>query len=248
MANERLRDAIDSAGVTLEQLSEKVEVDPKTIERWISKGRLPHRVNRQRLAIALGVSEGLIWPGLTSGGSSDGSIRAELVHMFPSRGSIPTGFWTSLIDETQERIAVLAFSASFLHDSLPNFVQRLRDKSEAGVEVRLLLGNPDSEAVAIRGAEEGIAESLRERCRLTWKYLQPLMREEGVELREHETTLYQSMFLFDNDLLVNQHGYGSAASRAPVLHLHVSEDAPMSKFFLDSFDTVWEAGTPPRPW
>ena len=41
-----------------------------------------------------------------------------------------------------------------------------------------------------------------------------------MEARQHGTTLYTSVFRFDDTLLVNTHAYGAAASHSPVMHLH----------------------------
>ena len=41
MANDRLRDALLSKGLTPEVLAERLAVDPKTVERWITQGRTP---------------------------------------------------------------------------------------------------------------------------------------------------------------------------------------------------------------
>ena len=62
------------------------------------------------------------------------------MRIYASRGSIPTEKWVSLIDGAQERIDILAFAGSFLHDALPNFVERLKDRAAAGVQVSLLVG------------------------------------------------------------------------------------------------------------
>ena len=43
MANERLRAVLTRDGWTLTDFAEAVGVDPKTVERWITKERTPHR-------------------------------------------------------------------------------------------------------------------------------------------------------------------------------------------------------------
>ena len=48
--NERLRGSIASAGLRPAELAEAVGVDAKTVERWITKGRLPHRTHRMAVA------------------------------------------------------------------------------------------------------------------------------------------------------------------------------------------------------
>ncbi|MEV6359177.1 hypothetical protein [Nocardia asteroides] len=61
-ANERLRDAVFNAQMTPEQLAETVEVDPKTVQRWIAQGRIPYPVHQHAVAVALGVPEKELWP------------------------------------------------------------------------------------------------------------------------------------------------------------------------------------------
>ena len=139
--------------------------------------------------------------------------------VYPNRGSIPTSLWHSLFDNAVESIDVLAFAASFLHDTMPDVDDLLIAKARAGVRVRLAFGDPDSEAVRIRGVEEGIGESLAERCRLTWKYLDPILAEPEISVRAHSTALYCSMFRFDDDLLANHHLLGAPANHSPVLHV-----------------------------
>lgn len=60
--NERLRRAIFNARLTFEQVSERLEVDTKTVERWVTKGTPPYPVHRQALSVTVGVSEEELWP------------------------------------------------------------------------------------------------------------------------------------------------------------------------------------------
>ena len=46
MANERLRQAILSSGLSIDDLADQVGTDVKTVERWITQGRVPHPRNR----------------------------------------------------------------------------------------------------------------------------------------------------------------------------------------------------------
>ncbi|MBF6444591.1 hypothetical protein [Nocardia farcinica] len=61
-ANERLRCAIFDARLTFEQLSEAMEVDPKTVQRWVAQGAVPHPSRRQEISVAVGVPEAELWP------------------------------------------------------------------------------------------------------------------------------------------------------------------------------------------
>ena len=42
--NDRLRKAMDEAGVSPDRLAEAVEVDPKSVWRWTNKGVVPRRI------------------------------------------------------------------------------------------------------------------------------------------------------------------------------------------------------------
>jgi hypothetical protein len=103
----------------------------------------------------------------------------------------------------------------------------------------MLFGDPNSEAVALRGEEEGIGDLLAARCRLTWSYWAPFLGEQGIEARRHGTTLYNSMFRFDDTLLVNSHALGVAASHSPVMHLQKVAGGRLFSQYLQSFDTAW---------
>ncbi len=62
MANERLRGQMLAAGVTVDGLAAHAQVDPKTVERWISRERIPHRRHRFTVAKLLGCDDTYLWP------------------------------------------------------------------------------------------------------------------------------------------------------------------------------------------
>lgn len=240
MANDRLRSAIASAGLTTSQLGERIDVDPKTVDRWISNGRMPHRSNRQRVAAVLDQDEAYLWPEAFNDAASSRASQAEVIGVYPNRGSIPTALWQNLFDHAVESIDVLAFAASFLHDTLPDLDDLLAVKARAGVRVRLAFGDPECAAVALRGEDEGIGLSLADRCRLTWKYVEPLTSIPEIEVRRHATTLYCSMFRFDDDLFANHHLYGAPANHSPVLHVRRLVGGRLFDHHLRSLEKVWD--------
>lgn len=248
MSNERLSAAISGAGLTLQDFSDRVGVDPKTVERWISKDRLPHRAHRMNAAALLGKSDGFLWPATHSDTRSQSATKAEFVTLYPSRGAVSATTWVQLIDQAIESIDLLAYAASFLHDSVPQFAERLAARSEAGVRVRLLFGDPTSDAVALRGHEEGIGDLMAARCRLTWNYYHPVLESSLIEARQHGTTLYASMFRFDDVLLVNPHVYGTTAGHAPVFHINRIPGGRLFAHYLDSYERVWQGAEPIEPW
>ncbi len=52
--NQALRVAMADRGETVESLAEQVGVDPKTVARWVTPGRVPHPRHRAAAAVALG--------------------------------------------------------------------------------------------------------------------------------------------------------------------------------------------------
>lgn len=239
MANERLRSAIAGSGMTMTALSERIGVDPKTIERWVSTDRLPHRTNRQALSACLRRDEEFLWPTAVSEARAQSASQAEFVAIHANRGSVPAGTWQTLLEGAEESIDLLAFAASFLHDTIPDFDELLARKAREGIRVRLLFGDPAGQAVRIRGEEEDIGDSLAGRCSLTWKYLRPCLDVQGIEARAHDTTLYSSIFRFDEDLFANTHAYGAPANHSPVLHLHRVAGGRLFPHFMNTFERVW---------
>jgi hypothetical protein len=116
------------------------------------------------------------------------------------------------LEATSDRIDVLVFAGLFLPDGYPEIAKLLGSKAEQGTKVRLILGDPDSDAVRRRGEEERIGDGLAARVRLGLMYLRDAIGTPGGELRFHATTLYNSIYRFDDDILVNAHVYGAPAA------------------------------------
>lgn len=240
MSNERLRGAILGAGLSLTDVAAHVEVDPKTVERWVSLGRVPHRTHRLKTAHLLKSDDVFLWPTTAGDPKTANASQAELVTLYPNRGAVPVETWTQLLSGARESIDLLAYAASFLHDGIPGFAETLVDKARQGVRVRLLFGDPEAPAVALRGEEEGIGDLLGARCRLSWGYLAPILRTPGLEARQHGTTLYNSIFRFDNTLLANAHTIGAPASHSPVLHLQRVPGGRLFTHYMSGFEYTWD--------
>src|SRR3954452_19998259 len=104
MANERLRSALSAAGMTIAELSEQIDVDPKTVERWILAGRLPHRANRQAVSAALRRGEDFLWPESISESRSRSASQAEFIELHPSRGAVPATTWRTMLEDAKESV------------------------------------------------------------------------------------------------------------------------------------------------
>jgi len=245
--NERLRTAMLRAGVTADELALCCGVDAKTVERWLSPGRVPHRRHRWAAARRLGCEDDYLWPdapGETSARRADAN-RAELVRLYPDRGSIPREMWQHLLGDAREHIGILVYAALFLAEDA-GVRKLLAEQARAGVRVRLLLGDPASPVVAQRGEEEGIGpEAIGAKIRNVLALFRPVLQA-GAEIRLHGTVLYNSMYRADDDLLVNTHIHGYVATCAPVLHLRKIAGGGLVTTYLDSFDRIWDEAA--APW
>lgn len=243
MPNERLRGAMASAGLTLEEVATSVGVSPKSVERWITLGRVPHRPHRARTTELLKADEAYLWPSLADDPRAASTSRAELVEFFPSRSAVPLDLWASLPGSATQCFDFLAFAGLFLPEYV-DLVPRLIERAQAGVRVRVLIGDPDGQAVLRRGREEGTEEGLSERIRLSERYLRDAEGVAGFEVRRHDTTLYASIYRADDVALVNTHVYGAVAAHSPVLHLRRIAGGRVFDHYLRSFDRVWAQAVP----
>jgi len=225
------------------ELAEAVGIDAKTVERWITKGRLRHRTHRLAVARALELDEAYIWPQVLDEPTTRSASVAELLELHPSRSAVPHDTWRQLIASTHEAMDVLVYAGTFLFEQL-DFTATIQEKANKGVRFRLLLGDETSAAVRLRAEEEGTAGGLEGRIQLHRRYLRDLASLPGVEVRTHDTTLYNSLFRFDQDLLVNGHAYGAPAGQSPVLHLRRVPGGRMWDHYMRSFEKVWKAATP----
>lgn len=243
MANERLRALLLERRVTTAKLAEAVQVDAKTVERWIVAGRVPYRKHRYNVAAFFGVDESYIWPDALDHEQVLAASESEIVAVYPHRWGVPRDTWWHLFEQAEHEIGILVYAATFLAED-SELKRLLGDKAKSGARVRILLGDPDSQAVAEGGQDEGIDEAIAGKVRNAIILFRSLRKMDNVEIRLHSTILYNSIYRSDDRLLVNTHIYGMMASNAPVFHLRKIPGGDMVNTYLESFERVWESATP----
>jgi transcriptional regulator with XRE-family HTH domain len=242
MPNDRLRTAMLERGVTPLELAAELQVDPKSVERWV-KGRTPYRRHRYAVAAHLGVDEVYLWPDALTPDQVANASESEIINVYAHRWTVPSDLWRNFFDDAEREIGVLVYSGLFLPEDAG--IQRVfRRKAETGTTVRILLGDPDSEQVSQRGTDEGIDQAMAARIRNAIVLYKPLRGIDGIEFRLHRTVLYNSIYQADDQLLVNTHIYNFPASQAPVLHLRRVAGGDMVATYLESFKQVWDSATP----
>ena len=242
--NERLRTAMLRTGTTAEDLALCCGVDVKTVERWLSLGRVPHRANRWDAARRLGADEAWLWPQAVTP-RRDGATQSELVRLYPDRASVPRETWLALMDGAREDIAVLVMSGTFYAQTQPRVGRLLAAASARGVRVRLCFGDPAGEAVTVRDREEGLGGTLAAKVRSALTYYREAAAAGDIGMRLHSCTLYASLFRYDDEIMVNPHIWGEPASANPVFHMRRLDGGQVAGVYMDSFERVWDTA---KPW
>ncbi|MER6913731.1 helix-turn-helix transcriptional regulator [Streptomyces sp. NPDC000594] len=238
MPNERLRAAMAAGGWTYATLATKAEVDPKSVERWVNLGRTPRRTTALLAAETLGEDVHTLWPALRQARAAR-AVSPELVALYEKRADVPVSAITDMFAQSREHIDVLVYAAIFLHEAYPRLNDLLRERAADGCTVRIALGDADSQNVRQRGEEEKFGHGIESRCRLALMHYRPLIGVPGIEVRTHGTTLYNSLFRADDQLLVNAHVWGVNAYGAPVWHLRRNGAGGIFDTYAQSFDAVW---------
>ncbi|MBO0610693.1 helix-turn-helix domain-containing protein [Myceligenerans salitolerans] len=239
--NNALRQVMEQRRMRASDLAALVGVNHKTVQRWLHGGRVPHHRTALEVADALGVALETLWPDTDEGPVP---VHSEVVALYPHRAAVPKPLWSDLIRSATTQIGLLAYASQFLPEENPGAIALLRQKARSGVRVRLVLADPDSPEAALRGAEERLGEALAARIRMALAHYRPLIGAPGVEFHQHRTTLYNSIFRFDDEMLVNQHVYGTYGYLAPILHLRRDPAHDMFDMYATSFERVWETSYP----
>lgn len=243
MANERLRALLLERRTTTAKLAEAVQVDAKTVERWIVAGRVPYRRHRYAVAAFFGVDESYIWPDALDRDEIVAASESEIVAVYPHRWSVPRETLGRFFRQAEREIAALVYSGMFMAEDM-GVQQIFAERARADVHVRILLGDPESPNVAQRGQDEGSDDSLTAKCRTAAALFRPLLDAGNVEIRLHGTVLYNSIYRSDDQLLINTHIYGMMANNAPVFHLRKIPGGDMVSTYLESFEKVWNGAKP----
>jgi len=246
MPNERLGDALLRNGLTPDHVAKALSVDRKTVERWITTGRTPYKRHRHAIAAMVRETETYLWPDAMPPERVAEIGESEVIRVYPHRHAVPRELWTRLFDEATQAIEILVFSGIFLTDD-QSLLKQLRVKAEAGASIRLMFGDPTSAEIARRSESEGIGRNtLGAKARNSLAFFRPLAEVDGIQVRCHGTTLYNSIYRFDAEMLVNTHVYGFMAGHAPVMHLRQLSGGNMFGTYTESFETVWNLAKKPK--
>lgn len=239
---------MQASGVTAIELAESLGVDPKTVERWITQGREPYPRHRQRIAIRLGERESYLWPSVETSPKAKRrqTTDSEVIRFYPHRSMVPSDLWDRLFAQATSEIDILVYVGMFMTER-PNLLADMKNKAGSGTRIRILFGQRDSAAVIQRSTDERIGpRTISAKIDHVLAHFVPLMNTPGIEIRLHGTVLYNSIYRFDDEMIVNPHVYGKIASHAPALHLKklATGSGDLFNMYAESLDAVWDGATP----
>lgn len=222
MANENLKTALQMAGLTAEQFAELIEVDPKTVQRWLA-GRTPYTRHRAKLARALDTTEHALWPQLpteTAGepSGSNGPV-GDLLAAHPTANRPDKPDRLELLAAATERIELLDESVEQLLVA-PGVSELLVAKASDACQIRILVSEPG-------------------------RYLVSLIGQPGIEISVLETFPRQTIQRTDEQMLLTIILAGEPADDGPLLHLRRTMDNGLFDRYVGHFDDLWENDSEP---
>ena len=225
MANDNLRTALENAGLSPEELAEIVEVDIRTVRRWLA-GKPPYRRHRGKIARALDTSEQHLWPDLAREPANDGAtptntITNEIVAAYPRADDLNAPTTETLIHTATQQIDLLDNTLKRLLDR-PGVPGLLISKANHGCRIRILLARPCA-------------------------YLTPLLNHDRIQIRATRASATHQIHRVDDDMLITLRLTSQDEPPPPLIHLkHRADDALFGRL-AQHFETVWEnAGQPIR--
>ena len=241
VVNGELRRALSEAKMNERQLAEAIGADPATVSRWVSdERRLPHLRLRLAASDVLGVDDVTLWPNGARSALKVGPDR-EVHTVYPTRSAIPRSLWQTLIAAAEKDLVFAGYTNYFLWLEIPGLAATLRNKAEAGVSVRFLLGDPGSETTRARQAAEGAPISLTARIAVTLAELEKL-RDAGVQARFSDY-MGMSVFRFGNDMIVSGGPVQAMGHDAPALHLRQRQSDGIFAAYAGHLETLWQGAT-----
>ncbi|MQY28304.1 hypothetical protein NRB56_38870 [Nocardia sp. RB56] len=233
-----LRAQLDSAA-----LAAAVGVDVKTVNRWLA-GRVPHRRTRIAVAAVLGESETVLWPESRPDLTAGAPATAEILSAYAHRAHIPNELWISLLQGARERIDIVGYAYPFVLELLPDANDVIAEKCLSGTRVRLAFADPDCPHVMERDDLEQMGGTLPGRIRNALSTLGRLTETPGCRVGLHTAHLYNSVFRFDDRMIVTPYLFRARGYQHPALYLRQLSPHGMFGSFADQVEQIWDTVTP----
>jgi transcriptional regulator with XRE-family HTH domain len=221
LENEHLRTAITRAGLTLEEFADIVQVDVKTVQRWLAGRTAPYPRNRARVADELDTTEDALWPN---------TVPAPTATAASERATHATGD------------AITGYGHA-TDPAIPDLYEFLRGAVE---RIELVIPDLRSGAGLIPTCRTSAANGCRVRLIIedADESVEPLLGVDAIEVRASDADEDHILFRADDELQVVLTRIGSAGASPPVLHLRRQADDGLFDRFVEDFENRWHEATP----
>ncbi|MDT0268315.1 helix-turn-helix transcriptional regulator [Streptomyces sp. DSM 44915] len=215
-------------------LGERIGVDAKTVERWVSRGTTPYPRHTHAAARALGADREYLWPDRNyrqTTGNCD-----EVLALYPNHGAVPAGLWGDLIASADNLLDIAVSCGLSLLEVVPDLVELVTKRAQVGVRVRIALPEPDAASSPVAAARAALAE----------ESLAPLHQVRGVRLCGHDG-LTNEVIRADETALVMPPVDGCTRLSSPVMHLRRLDGAStLVGVYLTGMEHVFATAAPKR--
>jgi transcriptional regulator with XRE-family HTH domain len=246
VTNDRLRAALQNAGIDTDQLADAVGVDYKTAQRWIS-GRVPRGRHRAAVAAALGVSERELWPEAAIE-PKDGGGRLELVGAFARSDDVLAPDWKTAITESGERIDLLDYTLMHILGAA-GMPELLAAKAKAGCQIRLLISYATRARLAadtpLAAPYEDDPPAAMVEIARSRAIINQLLEHEHVRARKFAAMRFNSIVRCDQRMLVTLHLWGTGGQQAPLIHVKQLDHPGLFEQFEQHYEQIWQHASHP---
>ncbi len=215
MENEHLRTAITRAGLSLEEFADIVQVDVKTVQRWLA-GRTPYPRHRASVAGALDTTEHALWPDTVPAPTATAAHEptthgtGDAIAGYPHAADPAAPNVAELLRAALERIEIVIPDLA----SKPSLVDLVRASGANGCRVRMIIEHPDEQ-------------------------VKPLLDTDTIEVRASPAGEDHILYRADDQMLLALRRIGSPAESPPIIHLRRLADGGLFDRLADDFDDRW---------
>jgi hypothetical protein len=223
LANENLHAALGQAGLGPDELAQIVQVDVRTVRRWLSGGT-PYPRQRGKVARALDTTEHDLWPQIAAvpPPSPRATQASDLLAGYTTASDLAAPDWKALMRDASDRIDLLGDTLTPIL-ATPGVPGLLAAKATHGCHVRILIHD-------------------------TGPHVAPLLDQPGIDIRLLDAPADYNIHRYDEQLLLTLHVVGGDPDHAPLLHLRRAAPRGMFDRLSEYYDDLWERESHPlRP-
>jgi hypothetical protein len=206
--------------LSLDEFAEVVQVDVKTVRRWIA-GRTPYPRHRTRVASALDTTEHALWPDAVPAPATSsalepttrtpGDVVADYAYSSDPAAPKPAEILAAAVEQVEIVIPNLA--------SQPGDIALLRARAADGCRIRILIEDP--------------------------RYLvEPLLEVDAIVVRASPAGADHILYRADEQILLALRNISFPEQSPPLIHLRQVNYGGLFDRLVHDFEDRWDKATP----